>query len=190
MNDADLNNIYHFPYLGHIFTANGTQRHNLNVRMARASDIFGSLRHIWTDDAISIRLKITFYECLVISTLVYCNEVWIFDAATLRAIRGFNARCLHRITNRGWSNETTDPTYDLVAALQSRRTRWLGHILRMDETRLIRQVVILRGYNPRTDAQGNRVCNDGIHRDGDIFMCAPEHTDMADLIRQASTPPS
>ena len=31
---------------------------------------------------------------------------------------------------------------------------------------------------------------DGIHRDGDIFMCAPEHTDMADLIRQASTPPS
>ena len=34
-------------------------------------------------------------------------------------------------TSRGWAAETNDPTYDLVAALHSRRTRWLEHILRV-----------------------------------------------------------
>eukprot|EP01047_Picozoa_sp_COSAG01_P071636 COSAG01_NODE_11173_length_1990_cov_9.678477_3_plen_143_part_00 len=43
--------------------------------------------------------------------------------------------------NRG-AEEYNTPTYDLVAGLRARRLRWLGHILRSDATRLLRQIVL------------------------------------------------
>eukprot|EP01046_Picozoa_sp_COSAG06_P038988 COSAG06_NODE_4555_length_4151_cov_8.091807_2_plen_343_part_00 len=75
-------------------------------------------------------------------------------------------------------------TYDLVATLHSRRTRWLGHILRMPEERLLRQVVVRRGYNGR-HVDGHFVIDDGVHRPGDLFAHAPPHVNMEDLIDQA-----
>ena len=45
--------------------------------------------------------------------------------------------------------EATEPTFDLVKALRQRRMRWLGHILRMPEDRLLRRAVAeLAGDGP------------------------------------------
>ena len=35
-----------------------------------------------------------------------------------------------------------DPSFDLVARLRSRRLRWAGHILRLEEASLIRRMLI------------------------------------------------
>ena len=46
------------------------------------------------------------------------------------------------ITGRSIRDETVEPSFDLVARLRSRRLRWAGHILRLEETSLIRRMLI------------------------------------------------
>ena len=75
-----------------------------HMQSVRPRDTFSSLHHLWRDDQIPVRLKISLYNSLAGSKLVYCNEAWILDNDTTRKINGFNARCLHRITNQGWSS--------------------------------------------------------------------------------------
>ena len=54
--------------------------------------------------------------------------------------------------------------YDLIAHLRARRLRWLGHILRLPETELLRQIVEKLSWPKR-------------HKQiGGIFMDAPQTT--------------
>jgi hypothetical protein len=43
------------------------------------------------------------------------------------------------------TEQTHAPDFDLVAKLKARRLRWLGHVLRMPETSLLRRVVLRHG---------------------------------------------
>ena len=62
MDNTDLPAAFDFPYLGHLSTADGTQDHNIRTRLAMAQDTFSSLHHLWRDDQISVRLKISLYN--------------------------------------------------------------------------------------------------------------------------------
>jgi hypothetical protein len=59
----------------------------------------------------------------------------------LASLRGWNARCLAAMTRRSFRDETVDPTVDL-SRLRSKRLRWAGHILRMEESNLMRKVLL------------------------------------------------
>ena len=67
------------------------------------------------------------------------------------------------ITGREIREEAKDPTFDLVAHLRASRFSHLGHILRMGQDSLLRRVVVSRGI---------------MHRDGDLFMDAPDHASV------------
>ena len=62
------------------------------------------------------------------------------DSATRAKITGANARCLSHITGKTAHLEASahTRTYDLVSAIRTRRMRWLGHILRMPNARLVK----------------------------------------------------
>ena len=53
-------------------------------------------------------------------------------------------RFLHWITKRSYGYKATEPTFNLVKALRQRRLRWLGHIMRIPEDRLLRRGVSKR----------------------------------------------
>jgi hypothetical protein len=145
MQGTELPTTYEFLYLGAVTCGCGDTEHNITIRMARAIQVFSSLRHLWEDKRLSENLKLNLYQSAVCSVLTYGHEAWALDRATEKRINGLNSRCLVHITNRTYREEATDPSFDLCAALRSRRLRWLGHILRMDESRLLRQVVTSRG---------------------------------------------
>ena len=55
-----------------------------------------------------------------------------------------NPRCLSRFTGKSIHEEAgaaRSRTFDLVSAIRIRRLRWLGHILRMPENRLVKLAV-------------------------------------------------
>jgi ribonuclease HI len=161
-----------FPYLGHQFQADGNADYDIEVRMARARSVFGSMRHIWNNSDIPERLKIQLYKAGVCSVLTYAHETWTLNEATCRRLNGWNCRCLVKITGKEYREEATTPTFDLVTALRARRLRWLGHILRMPEERLIRQVAL---------RQGTPATNKAIPAGG-LFMDAPEHSTVPELL--------
>ena len=91
--------------------------------------------------------------------LTYGNEVWRLDDKACRKLRGWCTRCLVTfVTNdtpndkehpddpdcfaRSYSEENRNPTFDLVGFLRAGRLRWVGHVIRLPEHRLLRKVML------------------------------------------------
>ena len=62
-------------------------------------------------------------------------------------INGWNARSLAVMSGRQIKDEARKPSFDLVSALRVRRLRWLGHVLRMDDRRLVKHLKMWSGKN-------------------------------------------
>ena len=141
INGHELNNVLCFDYLGCRVSGDGDDSADMYQRMNIAIERFSSMNHIWQDHRLSQSMKLDLYEKSVCSVFAHGSEAWTLKPAIYRAVNGFNSRCLHRITKRSYREEATEPTLDLVRALRQRRIRWLGHIMRMPEDRLLRRTV-------------------------------------------------
>ncbi|XP_066263263.1 uncharacterized protein [Branchiostoma lanceolatum] len=127
-----LENVHTFDYLGIRMQCDGDHRADVKYRMDIAQSRFSSLQHIWRDHRL---------PC----------EAWDLTQDVTRMINGFNSRCLHVITKKHFRDTTTNPDYNLMSAIRRRRLRSLGHILRMDPSRLVRctlNAYVCEGDNP------------------------------------------
>ena len=166
-----LNNVFTFKYLGHHFQADGDAGHAVEVRMGQARSRFGELHHVWSSSQLSLGLKLRLYIAGVCSMLAHGGEAWLLCPQTVRTLRGWSARCLVIITGRSWREESVDPSVNLIGHLRSRRLRWLGHILRMSEDRMLHRMVC-QSVQP--------------YPVGSIFDNAPPHSSMVELMQFAS----
>ena len=64
----------------------------------------------------------------------------------MRSVNGFNSRCMHIITGLDYRVTATAPEYDLLHAIRQRRLRYLGHTLRMPESRVVRRALVALVY--------------------------------------------
>ena len=85
-----------------------------------------------------------------------------------RKINGANSRMVSVITGNTQRQEATEATctFNLVRAIRARRLQWLGHILRMDEDRLLHKAV-QHMYAHRSE--------------GDLLMDAPRTSSWLEL---------
>ena len=92
---------------------------------------FNTLNHIWKDKGLGRMLRLSIYLRGVISKLVYGNEAWRLRKTEVRALNGWNSRCVSRITGQTSHEEASEKTrtIDIVAVIRCRRREWLGHIL-------------------------------------------------------------
>jgi hypothetical protein len=178
LNGKELKNSFNFRYhwyLGFVFQADGGWRHAVDVRMALARARFGKMHHIWSSNILSMEVKLQLYSCAVVSVLVYGSEAWTLTAGLTKALNGWNSRCLHIITGRSYREEAMDPSYNLVSKIRAKRLRWVGHVLREEESHLVRRVLV--GYiNEKVDK----------YPEGSILMDAPKHSSAEELIEAAS----
>ena len=88
-------------------------------------------------------------------------------------LNGTNSKMLHRITGKSIREEASHDTrtFDLVRWVRARRTQWLGHILRMDESRMVHKAVKLMHAS---------------RAPGDLLMDAPDYS-WEELKRFASS---
>ena len=140
--NTPLENVYSFEYLGARMQCDGTDDADVRYRMAIAQTTFGSLSSIWTDHRLSRALKLRTYQLAVCSTLTHASEAWTLTEPVMRSVNGFNSRCLHIITGQDYRVTATAPEYDLLLAIRQRRLRYLGHILRMPESRVVRRALV------------------------------------------------
>ena len=168
-----LKNCFNFKYLGSMFTADGTEDADLARRIGMATTRCGQLRFVLGADNIKMSTKMKIYKCAMGSLFTYGSEAWNLSAAALRKLNGANAGCLFRFTGKTRVEESrpTSCTYSLTTDIRRRRAIWLGHILRMQEGRLVRIAA--------------KIQHD-MREGGNLFMDAPSHQDYDDLVKQAS----
>ena len=118
-------------------------------------------------------LMVRLYQSAVCSSFTHACEAWEMCDNILKAINGFNGRCLSLIMKGDIHEITADPPFNLILSVRKRRLRYLGHVLRMDSERLVLKTLmaLTRGGT--------------IYPPGSLFMDV-ENVPIQELIKLAS----
>ena len=141
MEDEEIENVYYFEYLGSRISCDGDDKADVKYRMNIAQSTFSSLSHIWKDHRLLLSVKLKLYATSVCSTFTHACEAWNLTDSVKTMINGFNSLCLHVITKKEYRENATNPDINLLLLIRRRRMRFVGHVLRMDEHRLVRRTL-------------------------------------------------
>ena len=140
----ELNVVDKFQYLGSIISSNLSLESEINHRTAKAAAVMSKLhKRVWSNKNLTENTKMKVYRACVLSTLLYSSEAWVTYAAQERKLNSFHLRCLRRILGIRWQDRV--PNTDVLeraglpsifTLLSQRRLRWLGHVRRMDDGRI------------------------------------------------------
>ena len=148
VNGTRLGVVEKFVYLGSTLTRDGSLDAEIYQRIQKASVAFGKLeKRLWSVRDITNHTKICVYRACILTTLLYASETWTLLRKHIKILERFQQKCLRRILNIKWESRTPD-TDVLVSAkclsvealLISHQMRWTGHIIRMEDHRIPKQI--------------------------------------------------
>ena len=129
-------------------------------RMGNASISLSKLQtHLWENRQVSLKVKCRVYRAVVLSTLLYGTETWPVYRYQVRKLHSFMMRHLRSIMGITWQDKVTNVDILNRAGLPSmedilieKGLRWLGHVHRMENNRLPRQLL----YSQLSEGLRNR----------------------------------
>ena len=136
-----------FKYLGSIFTSDCTLDAKITHRVVAANSAFQQLRraNIWSSRALTLSVKMQFFQCIVMSVLLYSGKTWPFVQNHISPLAVFQMNCLRRICGiphvPNVDIVTRCNTFSVESQLQSKRLRWLGHMFRLPDDRLPKKLL-------------------------------------------------
>lgn len=149
LDNNKLEIVQKFIYHGSIVTANLSLDNKINGRISKAATAFGKqMKRAWLNKYLTIKTKIHIYESCILTTLLYSCETWTTNKFQERRLNIFHLRCLRKILGIRWQDKQTNNRVLELAGLPSmqtvlsqRRLTWLGHVRRMDNSRLPKQLL-------------------------------------------------
>ena len=137
-----------FVYLGSSISHDGSLDAEIKERIAKASSAFGRLEErVWSDKDLTRNTKLSVYETCVMTSLLYASETWTTYQRHVKPLERFHQRCLRRVLGIKWQSHTPDTevlsmadTLSVSARLMGNQMRWAGHLIRMDDSRLPKQL--------------------------------------------------
>ena len=144
ISNHELDVVHDFVYLGSTISDSLSLDIELNKRIGKASTTMARLsKRVWTNSKLSEHTKIQVYRACVVSTLLYGSESWTIRARQEHKLNAFHMRCLRRILDVRWQDKVSNTTVldragilSMYSLLKQRRMRWLGHVVRMDDGRI------------------------------------------------------
>ena len=132
-----------FTYLGGVVTSKGGCDEDISNRLCKAKTQFRRLRKIWSSSNFSIRTKIKLFNSLVMSVLTYGSETWKTTEGDKKKLDTFQNRCLRQLLRVRWPDKISNEelhrrtrTTKVSEAIKERKWKWIGHVLRMDDSRI------------------------------------------------------
>ena len=133
-----------FTYLGSTMTDNLSLNKEIDRRIGRACGTFSQLKkRVWENKKLTTKTKIAVYRACVLSTLLYGSESWAVYAVQEKRLNTLHLRHLRLILGIQWHHKVTNNEVlslagidSLFSLLKQRRLRWLGHVRRMDDGRI------------------------------------------------------
>ena len=147
LGNQQLDNVYSFVYLGSEIAGDGDPdipvKHRTDIGWGR----FGEYRKVLTSTKLNVSCRIRLFAALVGSTILHGSSAWITTDQVKRKINGVSSKMLSQITKRSIHEEARSPTFDIVTLMKKRRWSYLGHILRMEDSRMVKR--FLTELSPR-----------------------------------------
>ena len=149
INGTQLQVVPLFKYLGSIVTPSARIDDDVLEKINRASSAFGRLRtRVFQNKHLKLSTKIKVYEAICLTTLLYGAEAWTVYSHHLKKLEHFHISCLQKILGLTWRDriphtqilERSNCT-SIEAILTKRQLRWTGHVIRMPDNRLPKQIL-------------------------------------------------
>ncbi len=133
-------------YLGRTFASSTSLDAEINTRLQKASHSFWRFKtNLYRRSEISTKTKIRIFKATVLPTLLYGSESWALLVRQLRRLESFQMRCIRYIlgirfaTHGNVSHDSLRLRCDIRPIsdqLRINRLRWLGHLARMNSSRI------------------------------------------------------
>jgi len=155
-----------FCYLGSRIQCTGSLDEEITARLSLANSAFGRLRkRLWDDHGIRIDTKVAVYRAVVLTSLLYSSEAWTLYCRHIKKLDNFHMHCLCRILNVKWQDKVPNTIIlekcgisGIETILLRHQFRWCGHVYRMPDTRIPKQLLYsqLPGTKRRAGGQHKR----------------------------------
>ena len=144
IDDYELDVVHQFTYLGSTITDNLSLDVAIDKRIGKAATTHARLTtRVWTNPKLTVKTEMAVYNACVISTLLYGSEAWTTYARQERRLNTFHMRILRRILGISWQDKVPNTEVlsraglpSMYTLLRQRRLRWLGHVHRMPDGRI------------------------------------------------------
>ena len=149
IDNYELDAVCQCTYLGSTITDNLSLEAELDKRIGKAASTLARLTAgVWTSPKLSVKTNMAVYNACVISTFLHGSETWTTYAGQERRLNSFHLRSIRRILGISWQDKVTNadamsraglPT--MYSLLRQRRLRWLGHVRRMEDGRIPKDIL-------------------------------------------------
>ena len=144
----------------------------ISSRICKASSAFQSLsRILWHQRKIQTRTKVRVLNSVILPTLLHGLESSVLLEPSVHRLEFFVVRCLRIILGISVRQKKRQTTIHKIAKQQrisslltQRRLRFLGHLSRMSEDRLPKQLLVLAPVGSKRTAGGQK------HRWSDLMV--------------------
>lgn len=147
--DHTLEVVDKFTYLGSTISNKLSLDAELDVRIGKAATAMARLsKRAWENPKLTLNTKLKIYQACVLSTLLYGSEAWALYTHQERRLNAFHMRNLRRLLGITWQDRVSNAdvlartsTLSMFAILSQRRLRWLGHVCRMEDGRIPKDIL-------------------------------------------------
>ena len=155
---VSLKQVEKFKYLGVAFTSDGKQDEEIDMRTGKASAVMRALhRSVVTKRELSKKAKLSVFKSIFIPILTYGHESWIMTERVRSQVQASEMRFLRRIQGvtmfdkvRSLEIRKSLQVEPLLLRIERSQLRWFGHVSRMPQERLPKQVLLekVKGERP------------------------------------------
>ena len=145
INNQNIEEVDEFTYLGSKVSTDGDSDEDVQARLAKANQAFGSLNAVWKSKQLRVKTKIGILKSNILSVLLYGSECWKMTKGICKKLDTFQTKCLRRIRRIFWPEKIRNEDLlkscnmePISACVRRRRLRWLCHVLRLPNNSLAR----------------------------------------------------
>ena len=145
----ELENVSCFKYLGSNISSNCNLDDEICYRIGKATAAFGRLtKRVFTNRDLSLATRVMVYHAVCVSSLLYCSESWTLYRRQIKLLERFHISSLQKILGITWRDKVPHRTIlerakcsSMESLLKRNQLRWTGHIVRMSDSRLPKQLL-------------------------------------------------
>ena len=172
LNGEVLEEVESFKYLGSNVAASGGVEDEVKHRVNEGCKALGALKKVMNGRSVSMGVKRSLYQSVVMPTVLYGAETWGTRVAERRKVDVFEMKCLRSMVGVSRMdrvrNEEVRARSDIRKKLSERADvnaiNWFGHMERMDEQRLVKRIYVSHAEGVRARGRPRMEWLDGVKR--------------------------
>lgn len=151
--NEEIESVREFVYLGSLVNSQNDTTSEVKRRVLMANRCYFGLASQLSSQNISRSTKVKLYKTLIRPVLTYGSETWALTKRDENILGCFERKILRKIygavnENGGWRRRYNFELYrlfkdpDIVKTVKLGRLRWVGHVMRMEESEPARKTLL------------------------------------------------